>query len=103
MGAGVSGRWGGWALGWVEVMPLDPNSGSSFAGQVIRLGGRQSAASSCRSEVVGALTTLSARDGAPVSTVREVYAEMLAHDRDWFDESTNPARSSPLGVETEWG
>lgn len=59
-------------------MPLDPNRGSSFAGQVIRLGRRQSAVPSCRDEVIAALAALSVRGGKQAFTVCEVYAEMLA-------------------------
>ena len=44
----------------------------------IRLGGRKPAEASCRDEVTGSLTTLRARTGQQVFTVREGYAEMLA-------------------------
>jgi len=68
-------------------MPLDPNRGSSFAGQAIRLGGRQRAVSSCRDEVLRALTALSALNGGQACTVREVYTEMLA-DSTAYAEAT---------------
>ena len=43
-----------------------------------QLGGRKSAAGSCRAEVVAALHALRARTGAQVFTVRDVYSEMVA-------------------------
>lgn len=41
------------------------------------VGGRMLLASSCRDEVVAALSTVMARDTRPVFTVREVYTEMV--------------------------
>ena len=59
-------------------MPPDPNRVPSFAGREIRLGRRKPSASSCRDEVVAALSTLTAHDTRPVFTVCEVYTEMVA-------------------------
>lgn len=62
----------------MEVVPPDTNHSPSFAGQPIRLGGRKSAAPTCREEVLAALAALETRAAREVFTVREVYAEMVA-------------------------
>ena len=60
------------------MVPPDTNRSPNVAGREIRLGGRKPSASSCRDEVVAALSTLTAHDTRPVFTVREVYTEMVA-------------------------
>jgi hypothetical protein len=62
------------------MVPPDTNRRPSIAGQAIRLGGRARAATSCRDEVLVALSALAARSGRPTFTVREVYGEMTARD-----------------------
>ena len=69
------------------MKPPDTNRGTSVHGQVIRLGGRKPAESSCRDEVAAALSALIARDGRAVFTVSEVYAEMVAAVQAWAGSS----------------
>lgn len=71
----------------VEVVPPDPNRGSSLAGRWVRLGGRKTALPACRDEVLAALEALSARSGRQVFTVREVFVEM-AEGGTGYAEST---------------
>ena len=61
----------------VEVMPPDTNRGPTVPGGWVRLAGRKPVQGSCRDDVAAALSTLSARDGRSVFTVRDVYDEMV--------------------------
>lgn len=61
----------------MEMVPPDTNRRPSIAGQAIRLGGRTPAATSCRDEVLAALSVLSEGDGRKTFTVPEVYREMV--------------------------
>jgi len=60
----------------VEVLPPDTNRGPSFPGRQVRLGFRKPALSSCRDEVLAAITGLTAKSRQLVFTVREVFDEM---------------------------
>jgi len=54
----------------VEVLPPDTNRGPTFPGRQFRLGFRRPALSTCRDEVLAAITSLS---GAPRKQVLDVY------------------------------
>jgi hypothetical protein len=60
----------------VEVLPPDTNRGPSFPGRQVRLGFRKPALSTCRDEVLAALTTLSVESSKQVFTVRDVFEKM---------------------------
>jgi hypothetical protein len=64
---------------FVEV-PLHTNRGPSFPGRQVRFGFRKPALSTCRDEVLAALTTLSAESSKRVFTVREVFEKMAECD-----------------------
>ena len=60
----------------MEVLPPDTNNGPSFPGRQVRLGFRRPALSTCRDEVLAAITSLSAESSKQVFTVREVFDKM---------------------------
>ena len=60
------------------MVPPDTNRSPNVPGREIQLGGRKPSASSCRDEVVAALSALAARDTRSLFTVRNVYTEMVA-------------------------
>jgi len=60
----------------VEVLPQYTNHVLSFPGRQVRLGFRKPVLSTCRDEVLAALTTLSAESGKEAFTVREVFDKM---------------------------
>jgi hypothetical protein len=60
----------------VEALPPDTNRGPSFPGRQICLGFRKPALSTCRDEVVAALTRLTAKSSKQVFTVLEVFEKM---------------------------
>jgi hypothetical protein len=60
----------------VEVPPQYTNHVLSFPGRQVRLGFRKPVLSTCRDEVLAALTTLSAESGKEAFTVREVFDKM---------------------------
>jgi hypothetical protein len=60
----------------LEVLPPDTNRDPSFPGRQIFLGFRKPAISTCRDEVLAALTRLSAESSKQVFTVREVFDKM---------------------------
>jgi hypothetical protein len=60
----------------VEVLPPDTNRGPTFPGRQFRLGFRRPALSTCRDEVLAAITSLSGAPRKQVFTVREVFDRM---------------------------
>jgi len=66
-----------WLVGrLVEVLPPDTNRGPTFPSRQFRLGFRRPTLSTCRDEVLAAITSLSGAPRKQVFTVREVFDRM---------------------------